>query len=181
MLDLKNKIIFSVVSLIIGIVLGILLAKPAEEKTEIKYKYITVERTDTLKIDNPIVVYKDKIKNTITIRVDSVYKDFKPSDYTYKLDTINKKFEAHIEGWGGLKKINIISKHKDSIIEKTITNTLVVNKSTLYLWGGYNFKPSYQAGVDYTIKNTIIVGGAIDYDNNSGKTTPMVKIGIKLK
>jgi len=181
MLDLKNKIILSVVSLVVGIVLGLILAKPAEEKTEIKYKYITVNRTDTLKIDKPIVVYKDRIKNTTTIKVDSIYKDFKPSDYSYKFDTINKKFEAHLQGWGGLDKINIVSKHKDSIIEKTITKTLLVNKNTLYLWGGYSFKPSYQAGVDYTIKNTIIVGGAIDYDNNTGKTTPMIKIGIKLK
>jgi len=176
-----ERLKYIIISLILGIVIGLLLAKPAEEKTEIKYKYIIKERTDTLKIDKPIVVYKDKIKNITIVKIDSIYKEFKPKDYTYKLDTINKKFEAHLEGWGGLKKINIISKHKDSIIEKTITNTLVVNKSTLYLWGGYSFKPSYQAGVDYTIKNTIIVGGAIDYDKNTGKTTPMIKVGIKLK
>ena len=176
-----EKLKYIIISLIVGIVLGLLLAKPAEEKTEIKYKYITVERTDTLKVDNPTVVYKDKLKNTTIVRVDSVYKDFKPSEYAYKYDSINDKFKVHLEGWGGLSKINIISKHKDSIIEKTITKTLLVNKSTLYLWGGYSFKPSYQAGVDYTIKNTIIVGGAIDYDNSTGTTTPMIKIGIKLK
>lgn len=181
MLDLKNKIIFSVISLVVGIILGLLWAKPAEEKTKTEYKYIVKERTDTLKIDKPVVVYKDRVKNKIIIKTDSVYKDFKPSDYSYKLDTIDKKFEAHIEGWGGLKKIEVVSKHKDSIIEKTVTKTLVVNKSSLYLWGGYSFKPSYQAGVDYTIKNKVIVGGAIDYDRNIGTITPMVKIGIKLK
>lgn len=178
---MKNTIIISAISLVVGIILGLLLAKPAEEKTKTEYKYITVERTDTLKIDKPIVVYKDKIVNITKIKVDSVYKNFKPSDYNYSFDSINNNFEAHLKGWGGLDKVNIISKHKDSIIEKTVTKTLVVNKSSLYLWGGYNFKPSYQAGVDYTIKNKIIVGGAIEYDNNTGKTTPMVKLGIKIK
>lgn len=178
---MKNNIILIVISLVVGIILGLLLAKPAEEKTKTEYKYITVERTDTLKIDKPVLVYKDKIVNITKIKVDSVYKDFKPSDYSYKFDSINNKFEAHLEGWGGLKKVNIISKHKDSIIEKTVTKTLLVNKSTLYLWGGYSFKPSYQAGVDYTIKNKIIVGGAIDYDRELGKTTPMIKMGIIIK
>jgi hypothetical protein len=178
---MKNNIITAIVFLVAGIIIGLLLAKPAKESIKTEYKYIVKERVDTLKIDNPKVVYKDRVKNTTTVRVDSVYKEFKPSDYSYKLDTVSTKFEAHLEGWGGLNKVNIISKHRDSIIEKTVTKTLLVNKSTLYLWGGYSFKPSYQAGVDYTIKNIIILGGAIDYDRELGKTTPMVKIGIKIK
>jgi|GEM_PF-4557071 len=181
MQDLKNKIIFSVVSLIVGIIIGLFLANPAKEKTETIIKYITVERTDTLIVNKPTVVYKDRIKNREIIKIDSVYKEFKPKDYAYKYDTINKKFEAHLQGWGGLSKVEIISKHKDSIIEKTVTETLLVNKNTLYLWGGYSFKPSYQVGVDYTIKNILIVGGNIDYNQNTGIVTPAIKLGIKLK
>jgi hypothetical protein len=181
MQDSKNKFIFSLVSLVIGIIIGLWLAKPAKEKTEKTIKYITVERTDTLVIDKPVVEYIDRTKNTETIKIDSVYKDFKPSDYSYKFDTINKKFEAHLQGWGGLSKIDIISKHKDSIIEKTIKETITVNKNTLYLSGGYSLAPSYQAGIDYTIKNWIIIGGNVDYNQKTGTLTPAVKIGVKLK
>lgn len=170
-----------IAALIIGFALGLLLAKPAKASSVTKIRYVTVERRDTISITKPVVVYKDRVKNTETIKIDSVYRDFKPSDYKYTLDTINSKFEAHLAGWGGLDKVNIISKHKDSIITKTITNTLVSNKSTLYLWGGYDIKPSYKIGVDYTIKNILIVGGNIDFDKNTQKITPGVKIGIKIK
>lgn len=181
MKDFISKWKFTIIALITGFIIGLLAAKPAKVSTVTEIKYVTIERRDTISIEKPIVIYKDKIKNTETIRIDSVYRDFKPSDYKYTLDTINSKFEAHLSGWGGLDKINIISKHKDSIITKTTTNTLLVNKSTLYLWGGYNLRPTYQAGVDYTIKNTIIVGGSIDYDRNTNKVTPGIKIGIKIK
>lgn len=181
MTGLKNKIFLSVISLIIGLALGLILAKPTEEKEETIIKYVTVERIDTLKIDKPVVVYKDRIRNITRVKIDSIYKDFKPSDYNYKFDTINRKFEAHLQGWGGLDKISIVSKHKDSIIEKTITKTLLVNKNSLYLWAGYSLKPSTQIGVDYTIKNIVIVGGNIDYDKNTGIITPGIKLGIKLK
>lgn len=181
MQDLRNKAILSVISLVLGVIIGLFLAKPAKEKIVTTVKYITIDRTDTLTINKPIVVYKDRVKNTETIKIDSVYKEFKPSDYTYSFDSVNNKFEAHLKGWGGLSKINIISKHKDSIIEKTIKETVIVNKNTLYLSGGYSLNRSYQAGIDYTIKNWIIVGGNLDYNQSTGIVTPAIKLGIKIK
>lgn len=179
--DFINKTKYTILALILGFIIGLVVSKPATESVVTKVEYVTIDRLDTLYLDKPVVVYKDKIINRETIKIDSVYKDFKPSDYRYTLDTINSKFEAHLAGWGGLDKVNIVSKHKDSIITKTISKTLLVNKNTLYIWGGYNLRPSYQVGIDYTIKNTIILGGNIDYDKNINQVTPGVKIGIKIK
>lgn len=179
--DFINKTKYTIFALILGFIMGLVVSKPATESVVTKVEYVTVDRLDTLYLDKPVVVYKDKIINRETIKIDSVYKDFKPSDYRYTLDTINSKFEAHLAGWGGLDKVNIISKHKDSIITKTTTKTLLVNKNALYIWGGYNTRPSYQVGVDYTIRNKLVIGSNIDYDKDTQQVTPGVKIGIKIK
>ena len=179
--DFINKTKYTIIALIIGFIMGLIVSKPATETIVTKTEYKVVNKVDTLRIDKPIVVYKNKIVEKEVIKIDSVYKDFRPSDYKYTLDTINSKFEAHLAGWGGLDKVDIISKHKDSIITNTTIKTVLVNKNTLYIWGGYNTRPSYQVGIDYTIKNKLVIGSNIDYDKDTQQVTPGVKIGIKIK
>lgn len=174
----------------IVILLAMLLSLKAcqKEKIVIETKTVVkvVEKRDTLKIDRPKIVYKWKDRVIHITDTDTVFKEFNPKDYLYAFDTITPKTDVSIKGWGDLSSVSIISKCKDSIIEKTTTTTKTIfkNESAFFVGVGYSISPtqnnSYKTiNADYHFKNKVLLGVGIGIDNY---ISPFVgaKISIKL-
>lgn len=180
----------SIILLIVGFLIGSLLTcnrdKPTTTTT-IETKYVVKNHTDTIRT-TPKVVYKYVNKVIPIKQIDTVIKNFNPKDYQWvyeKTDTTkNKKTTIKINaaGWGNMSKLDYVINTKDSLvyITKRTETTIIKNTNNLYLSGGYNTNKNISVGVDWTIKNKVIIGGVVEYDRLTNKPIAGVKLGIKL-
>lgn len=93
--------------------------------------------------------------------------DFK---YNYK-KTIwtsgNKaRVDMNITGWGKINDLTYVITEHDTLKEYYEKETIVkeVNKSGLFLSGNFDSNKNYGAGLDWVIKNKVIIGTDIKYD-----------------
>lgn len=180
----------SIILLIVGFLIGSLLTcnkdKPTTTTTT-EIKYVVKNHTDTIRT-TPKVVYKYVNKVIPIKQIDTVIKNFNPKDYQWiytKTDTTkNKKTIIKITatGWGNISKLDYIINTKDSLvyITKRTETTIIKNTNNLYLSGGYNTNKNISAGLDWTIKNKVIIGGVIEYDKLTNKPIAGIKLGLKL-
>lgn len=152
-------------------------------------------------------LYKDRyfpyqvIKNDIESKIDTGWVTLPYKDYLFKYDTIQYhkygESKISIKGWGYISKVNVDNKWKDTTI--TITKEItkynnaseadaVADKSSgLFLSAGYQrpfdknspLNPLYSIGLDYQIKNKVIIGTSIGVQNN--EPVYGLKLGIKIK
>ncbi len=176
--------------LLIGFITGTLLNcnKPKEiVKTTTKIEYVVKNHTDTIKT-KPKVEYKYKTKTVTITNTDTIIKSFKPKDYEWTYDKTNftkdNKTSINIKasGWGNLDKLDYIINTKDTtkVVTNTIEKTIIKNANALYLSGSYLSNKNIGVNLDWTIKNKIILGGVVEYDNLSKQPIVGAKLGIKL-
>ena len=180
----------SIILLIVGFFIGSLLTcnrdKPTTTTT-IETKYVVKNHIDTIRT-KPKVVYKYVNKVIPIKQIDTIIKNFNPKDYQWiyiKTDTTkNNKTNIKITatGWGNITKLDYIINTKDSIvyITKQTERTIIKNTNNLYLSGGYNTNKNISVGLDWTIKNKMIIGGVIEYDKVTNKPIAGIKLGIKI-
>jgi hypothetical protein len=141
--------------------------------------------------------YKDKyvpykvIQNEIESKSDTGWVTLPYNDYHFKYDTIQEhkygESKISIKGWGYVSKVEVNNKWKDTTI--TITKEIIKynNASGLFLSAGYQrpfdknspLNPLYSIGLDYQIKNKVIIGTSIGVQNN--EPVYGLKLGIKIK
>ncbi len=157
-------------------------------KTVTKIEY--VEKTDTVTktiIEKvPTKVYVERTK-TIKGKDTIIYKN-KPTDstinanqYDTTLKSNNATADLKITTTGELLDVQGVIKYTQE--NKTTTITETKSKSGLFLYGQINLNgfDNYGLGLDYTIKNKLIIGTSINYDNFNGHFGLNAKIGFKIK
>lgn len=151
--------------------------KKKEDKVVTEIKVVKV--TDTLKIKGGIVT---KYKQVFVRKTDTsvVYLD-KPDTTSicanyYEQPIVGKRSNgiARITTTGELVDFSATIECQDSITETTITKYR--DKSQLFLSGEYNTSRTMQLGVDYNIKNTILLKAGAGYNFES--KVPHISLGV---
>lgn len=140
----------------------------------------TIEKEVVVEIDKPVVVYRTIPPIPIVIGITDTL--INPNDYVYDYskevyskDSIPVKVE--VSGWGDLNNIKVGT----SYLEKT----KYIRDNTMYLYGSYSkpisgdLREFYGLGIDYTIKDKIIVGSSLKSDLR-GNNYIGLKVGFKI-
>ena len=126
-----------------------------------------------------IIIYRDTI-----IYIDTTGAKKKPieaREYPATIQSKNATAQLSILTTGKLLNVTGTIEHTEQI--KTIETTKWDTKNTLYLYAQTSVLPqlkNYQIGIDYTIRNKLIIGTNIGYDpvNNAGSLN--LKFGVTL-
>lgn len=177
---------------LIAIVLIVFIVKKCEKdpktvtKTKIEYVKVTDTILRTVFDTLPKLVYVERIK-TVKGKDSIVYVD-KPADtsikanqYATKLESNNATANLKITTTGELLDVQGTINYTQTI---TTTETIKTTaKSGLFLYAETSTNPVFERaelGLDYQIKNTIILGTSASYDNLSKKLNFNVKVGFRV-
>jgi hypothetical protein len=160
-------------------------------KTVVKTETVVETVVDTItkvvikKVPGP-KVYIEKVK-TIKGKDSIIYKD-KPSDVTIPAN----KYKTELESDGAIAKLNILTTGElldlqGTIIypKQTITNNITKKIPTsgafLFIETNINSMPDrYALGIDYQIRNKILIGSSLSYNTITDNVNLNFKIGFKI-
>ena len=160
-------------------------------KTVVKTETVVETVVDTItkvviqKVPGP-KIYVEKVK-TVKGKDSIVYKD-KPSDVTIAAN----KYKTELESDGAIAKLDILTTGEILDIQgtiiypkQTITNSITKKIPTsgafLFIESNINSVPDrYALGIDYQIRNKILLGTSISYNTITKNTNLNVKIGFKI-
>lgn len=139
-----------------------------------------IEKEVVVEIDKPEVVYRTSPTVPIVIGVTDTLVN--PNDYVYDYvkevvgdDDIPVKVE--VSGWGDLEDLKVTTIHRET--------TRLVRDNNLYISLSLHkpitgdLRELYGLGIDYTIKDKIIVGSSFKSDLRGGNYVG-VKLGFKI-
>ena len=182
----KNWFVF------LGVIAVFIIVKSCEPKpkitTETKIVYVpkveTITETIIKKVDKPVYIERTKtIKGKDTI----IYRD-SPTDATI----IAKQYDAELKANKSIARLKITALGEVLDVQGTIeynqketttTITKIVPMSGLFVYGETSFLPvleRVEIGLDYQIRNTIIIGVSASHNLNYNATYFNAKIGIRL-
>ena len=155
-------------------------------KTTVKY----IDRVDTItKVDIqevPKIVFVNKYK-TVKGKDSVVYvklpndSTIKANQYQTTLKSNNAEADLSITTTGQLLDVSGIIRYKE---KETTTNTTITRaKSGLFLYSGTSINPMLErveVGVDWVIKNKIIIGVSASYNDIAKQSYINGKIGFRL-
>lgn len=184
---IKNK---NIITAIASFLIGVLIASSCERdvvKIKEKVVYKNIKVTDTVKIHDTIVrptkVYVDRykyIKTPVVSENEDVKEEIIRAN-KYSQELIGKKGTAKIDviTTGELLDLSGIIYCKEKIIEKTITK--YTDKSNLFISGGIDMRANgelknIRAGIDYNVKNKVLLKGGLGYDITDNQ--PFVGVGV---
>lgn len=160
-------------------------------KTVVKTETVIETVVDTItkvviqKVPGP-KIYVEKVK-TVKGKDSIVYRD-KPSDVTIAAN----KYKTELESDGAIAKLDILTTGElldlqGTIIypKQTITNNVTKKIPTsgafLFIESNINSMPDrYALGIDYQIRNKILLGTSVSYNTITKNTNLNVKIGFKI-
>lgn len=155
-------------------------------ETKIVYKDRIDTITQTVIKEIPKKVYYEVIK-TVNGKDSIIYVD-KPSDnsleaqiYDVTIKTDSSSAELKITSL--TKPIDVFGTIKCINKETTTKETIIKPKSGLFLYGESSINPMLEnvgVGLDYQIRNTLIIGTSANYDNISNNVYFNVKVGIRI-
>lgn len=175
--------------ILIGILTLLLIFECSGDKPEVKTKTVTKEIvktvTDTVKevvIQKPEKVY---IKITDTIyeeKVVYVQDSIKVNKYPLKLISNKAEFNGFAYTDGKLYDFEGVITYPEKIIETTTEKIIKRDKSGLFgfMQSDLNLQ-NYGIGLDYQIRNKLILGASITHNTQFNNTNINFKLGIKIK
>jgi len=175
---------------IILVILAMVIFRQCNEEPKIitKTKVEYVDRIDTIKDvviqEVPTVRYIEKVK-TIKGKDSIVYLDdnegIKANEYNTQLNSNNATATLKILTTGELLDVSGTINYKEKVItEKT---TEFKNNSGVFLYGQTSVVPQFEQfaiGVDWQIKNTIIIGANVGYNLPHNQTSINLKVGFRI-
>jgi len=183
----RRTLLVALVSLIIGILLASSCeGKEPEVKTITKTRVVKVR--DTLVIKDTIVKPKKVYVNKTNTEV--IYIDKPDSIPTLEANKYNQRIigsrsvaDVEVLTTGELLDLKAIVTCKDSIIEKE--TIITKSKSNVFVSGGVGFNPQggirdLNVGLDYNIKNSVLIGVEAGYDLNVQQPFVGLRVGFSL-
>lgn len=154
-----------------------------ETKTVIKTEIIRDTIIKTVIKEVPKIVYINNDKSISEIPTNNDSK--KANQYNVSLSANNATASLKITTTGELLDVSGVIEYPKETITNTITNTITktVAKSGGFLYVEFPIskKPErIEVGIDYQIKNTILIGISADYNDITKKGTLNGKLGIKI-
>jgi len=175
--------------ILIGVILIMVLIRVWNKEPKIKTKIEYIQRTDTItkveikEVPTKVYVYKSK---TLKGKDSIVYvkeKDtnnlpiIKANQFTTFLNSNNATADLKITTTGELLDVQGVIHYKEKI--KTIKE--FKNNSGLFIYGQTNTRlDTYGVGLDYVIKNKIIIGAGVNYNTQFESTSVNFKVGIRV-
>lgn len=183
----RRTLLIALVSLIIGILLASSCeGREPEVKTITKTRVVEVK--DTLVVTDtivkPIKVYVNKTNTEV------VYIDKPDSIPTIKANKYNQRVvgnrsvaDVEVLTTGELLDLKAIVTCKDSIIERE--TIITKSKSNVFVSGGIGFDGEgtvrdINIGLDYNIKNSVLIGVEAGYDLNVQQPFVGLRVGFSL-
>ena len=133
-------------------------------------KIVFVNKYKTVKGNDSIVYVK--VKNDSTIQA---------NQYNTKLLSNNATADLKITTTGALLDVSGVIRYKEK--ETTTNTTITRSKSGLFLYGETSINPTLERieiGLDYQIKNKIIIGVSASYNDIAKQSYINAKIGFRL-
>lgn len=142
--------------------------------------YIDTSKPKIVKVPGKDVIkWKDSL---IYIDTAGVYnRVIAAREYPATLEAENASANLSILTTGQLLNVTGIINYKKEI--NTVETIKSINNSGLFLYGETSVIPKFQqykVGLDYTIKNSVIVGTSIGYDTQLNAGIVNVKFGIRI-
>lgn len=171
---------------ILIIILTLVLVKTCNDKPEIITETEYITKTDTIHtteiVEKPILKYVETIKtvkgNDSIIYVEKPTEtSIEANEYKATVKTDSSRADLKILTTGKLLDVKGIITYDKEIVTKTITKS----KSGLFLGvqSDIDFK-QYGLTLDYQLKNTIMLGTSINYNQQLNNANVMFKVAIKL-
>lgn len=157
--------------------------KPPKVVTKTEIEYVTDTITRTIIEEKPVTRYVERVKN-IRGRDTIIYREV-PTDNTIEA----KEYKARIETDSAYADLRAVVSGTLWSLNGTITYPKEIktiktyqNASGLFLSGQTDLKlQNFGIGLDYVFKNTIIVGGNVNYNTYYNSSYVGLKVGIKIK
>lgn len=175
--------------LCIAIIIIAIQCKPDPPKVVTKTKVITV--TDTIiktHIEEvPVVRYVKQIE-TVKGKDSIIYVDkpvapdpdvIKANEFSAAITSNKASADLKILSTGTVLDVSGVITYP----ELQTTTTIYRDRSALFLYGETSVSPAFERaeiGLDYQIKNKLIIGASIDYHNISKQLGANLKIGFKI-
>ena len=179
----KKQITIAIASFLIGVLIA---SSCDRDVVEVREKIVVknIKVIDTVRIHDtirkPIKVYVDKWRYVQRLP-NSVKKEEIVEANKYSQKLVGNKGVAQIEviTTGELLDLSGIIECNERVVEKTITK--YKNKSKLFLSGGIDMRldggiRNIKVGLDYNIKNKVILKGGLGYDITDNQ--PLVGVGL---
>ena len=158
-----------------------------EPRTHVQTRYIqvtdTITKVEIKEVPKKVYVYKAKTvkgKDSIVFVKSKDTADLpiiKANQFTTILKSNNATADLKITTTGELLDVQGVINYK----EKKQTITEFKNNSGLFLYGQTNTKfDEYGVGLDYVIRNSIIIGGSINHNTQFQNTRINIKVGIRI-
>lgn len=175
---MKNRLTYFVVGFVLcAALLHFCNSRKVNDTVITKVKVVKV--TDTIKLNGKVVT---KFKNVYVKKTDTslVYVD-KPDSttveariYTQPIISKRSKGVATITTTGELLDFCAVIESNDSIVEKTIIKHR--DNSKLFLSGEISSSKDLKIGIDWNIKNKVLLKAGVGA--NLGTSTPYISVGI---
>jgi hypothetical protein len=173
------------------ILLTIFVVKRCEGEPKVITKTTTVVKTvtDTIErvvVSKPVVKYVEKIK-TVKGKDSIIYRD-KPSNttleanqYDTQLKTNNATATLKVTTTGELLDVSGTIDHPEKTVTTTITKIKPKSGAFLYAETQLSTSPKrFEVGIDYQLRNKILIGVSADYSNITKTVNANIKLGIKI-
>lgn len=179
--------------ILIGIILIILIIVKTceqEQKVVTKTKVIYKTKTDTIKEtvikEVPKSVHVEKIKH-IKGKDSIIYVDrqtdtsIEANQYDTELKANNATAKLKITTTGQLLDVSGTIDYQEK--HTHTTTTIIKPKSGLFIYGQTSVSPLLEVsaiGLDYQLKNTVIIGASFNLDHITNKNYISAKIGLRI-
>jgi hypothetical protein len=187
---LKDKVINY--SIVVGLMLlTIFLVKRCEGEPKVITKTTTVVKTitDTIErvvISRPIIKYVEKVK-TVKGKDSIVYVE-KPNNntvvanqYPTTLESNSAKADLLVTTTGELLDVSGTITYPERTVTTTITKVKPKSGAFLYFETNISTSPKrFELGVDYQLRNTVLIGVSADYSNITKNLSANVKLGFRI-
>lgn len=152
-------------------------------KTVTKIEYVKVtDIIERVKIDTvPKLVYVKKVKDSIVYVSKPSDSTIEANQYKTKIASNNATADLEITTTGELLDVRGVINYTQE--NKATTITKVKPKSGLFLYGATSVNPTFEnieLGLDYQIKNTIVIGTSVNYNNQSKSAYINLKLGFRV-
>ena len=173
---------------IASFLIGVLIASSCErDVVRVKEKIVVknVKVTDTVRLHDtivkPIKVYVDRWRYKPNPNTNPIYEEEMIEANKYSQELIGEKGIAKIDviTTGELLDLSGIIECNEKIVEKTITKYTA--KSKVFMSGNIDMSldggvKNVRLGLDYNIKNKVLIKGSLGYDITDNQ--PLVGVGL---
>lgn len=187
-MSMRKKILLFLAGFIaLAVIIALLNREPEViTKTEVKIEKVTDTVIKTKIIEKPVkvpvIIYKDsiiRVKESTVIPTDTPV--IQANEFKTTIKSGNASADLQILSTGRVLDVQGVIQYDREI--RTTTVTKYIHNSSFFLYGETSIAPAFERlelGVDYVIKDRVIIGASGSYNLIHDHASLNIKFGIKL-